>query len=197
MIIGSCIPLTTLFKISFNESKIFFTSSFDMLVPIVLESIFANLKISSTYFVGSPNFLPNHLAAGSEADVISSKSSGFNSKISIAFWGGGLYSNPTCSFLCLTSIECDNARIFFSLLQSKILPFPKNSPTKTNSLSKPLNVKYTILSAPICSTFVNLRRKRSLRNLFNNLFDSVCSIFTPLIHNPNVENINITSGFLG
>ena len=78
-----------------------------------------------------------------------------------------------------------------------IFPSPKNSTIKINSFSKFVNVKYAILSVPICSIFVNFARKRSLRNLLNILFGSIESIFLSVIHIPMLDTINMMSGFVG
>ena len=163
--------------------------------PVHFVSISDISNIPSTYFFGNPNVRPSHFAAA-KSDVFSSSNSDSVTLItSKPFRGGGVYTKPTPSFLCLTSIECCNAKIFISLLHSKIFPSPKNSPTITNSLSNPEKVKYAILSDAICSIFFSFNRNRSLRNLFSNLFGSICSIFTDVNQTPDVDIIIKISGF--
>ena len=77
-----------------------------------------------------------------------------------------MYSNPTPNFLCLTSIECCNARIFICSLHKMILPSPKNSVTRTNSFPNPSNLKYAIRSAPICLIFLILIEGYHFSNVF-------------------------------
>ncbi len=134
-------PVTTLVTIFFVVSYSFFISSDVKLVPIHFESTLEIWNIPSTYFFGNPNVRPSHFAAAKSDVFNSSKSVSVTLITSKPFRGGGVYTKPTPSFLCLTSIECCNASIFISLLHNKIFPSPKNSATITNSLSNPANVK--------------------------------------------------------
>ncbi len=141
IITGSCLPVTTFVTIFFVVSYSFFICSDVKLVPTHLELTLDISNIPSTYFFGNPNVRPSHFAAAKSDVFNSSKSFSVTLITSMPFWGGGAYTKPTPSFLCLTSIECCNASIFISLLHSKIFPSPKNSATITYSLSNPANVK--------------------------------------------------------
>ena len=162
---ASWFPDITSETIFFVVSKIFFISSSSSKTPIFFGSIPAISNIASTYFLGRPKVLPSHFAEPRSVVFRSVRSSKDRLNISSPLSGGCTYCNPTLNFLCLTSMECCNARIFISLLHNKIFPSPKNSPTRTNSFPNPSKKKYAILSAPICSIFFSFNLRRSLRSL--------------------------------